>query len=816
LKNKNILKGLLAVAATGLFIFSLETARYKDFVNTERRQAERFAEMLWRHLELALLDYELRARGLTTAIELSGDISQARFSELAERFMKPNDTILNLAIVEDGTIVLVHPFADNRDLVGRDLRDLEEQWAVVERVQRTGEVAMQGPVELLQGAHGLLLRMPATAFATNSEPSISTKVISVVIDADAVFQTALDESRVPDDSAYAFLAALATTENGEVVGNAEVFSKNPVVSSLAMPGTSLQVAVAPALGWGAGYTIAWLADLGIILIAAAAGYVLYVLRRQRVERDKVQLQLNMAIETLPEGFVIYDADDRLVVCNKRYKEIYKESAPAMVPGARFEDILRFGLERGQYAEAVGREEEWLAERLSAHDSADSMIEQKLRDGRWLRIFERRMPDGGRVGVRVDVTELKRHQDELEASNANLREALAQRDRAEKRFADVAELSRDWVWELDREFRFTFLSESVLRGDVSFLLGKTRQEAFKDFPEVFERADWAWLEEKERAHEPYRDFIYQAYGATDGDKWIRISGVPIFDENGEFSGYRGVGSDITDLYNALREAEAASAAKTDFLNVMSHELRTPLTVVLGYNALLAKPDLLPSMKAFEKHMRDGEQTLASAVQPFEAVKHEVAKYACKIDVAGKHLLTLINDILDLAKIEAGKLKVEPENVDLDTVISSVTDQLSDQARRKSLRLNSESHGEIVVADEVRLRQILINLAGNALKFTDHGHVTIRAELQGEYVAISVEDSGRGIPEEKLEEIFEQFSQIDPSSTREKGGTGLGLSVSRQLVELQDGQLTVESAVGVGSVFTFTLPAARPDASGRIGS
>ena len=795
-----------------MFLYALETVRYQSFVNTERREAELFAEKLRRNLELDLLDFELRARGLTTAIDLNGDMGQDRFSLLADRFMKPDASILNLAVVVDGTIELVHPVEENRDLIGRSLRDDPVQWAVLERVQRTGEVAVQGPVDLLQGKRGLLVRMPVTAFASESAPSRTTQVVSVVIDAESVFEDALQQSTDRAASERPFQAALTGSEGGaETVGAAEVFSKQPVAVSFPVHGTRLNLAVAPRAGWGAGYTVAWLPDLGIILIVALAGYVVHVLRRQRAERDKVQLQLNTAIETLPDGFVFFDADDRLVVCNERYRELYKESAPAMVPGARFEDILRFGLERGQYAEAVGREEEWLAERLAAHNAPESTIEQKLEDGRWLRIFERRMPDGGRVGIRLDITELKRHQAELEASNANLREALAQRDRAERRFSDVAQLSRDWVWEMDKDFRFTFLSESVLRGDVSFLVGKTRQEAYQDFPEIFESADWEWLEQKERAHEPFRDFIYQAHGATEGDKWIRISGVPIFDENGDFAGYRGIGSDISDVYNALREAEAASAAKTEFLNVMSHELRTPLTVVLGYNALLAKPGLLPSVKAFDGQIKNGELSAESVAERLAAVETEVAKYAGKMEVAGRHLLTLINDILDLAKIEAGKLKVEPEDVALDTVIASVADQLSEQARKKSLDLKTETHGEIVFADEVRLRQILINLAGNALKFTDHGHVTIRSEPRGDEVAIHVVDSGRGIPAEKLEAIFDQFSQIDPSSTREKGGTGLGLSISRQLVEVQGGELTVESEVNSGSHFTFTLPAAKSSES-----
>ena len=421
-----------------------------------------------------------------------------------------------------------------------------------------------------------------------------------------------------------------------------------------------------------------------------------------------------------------------------------------------------------------------------------------------------MPDGSRVGVRVDITELKRHQADLEASNAELRDALARRDLAEKRFSNVAKLSRDWLWEMDKDLRFSYLSDSYLSNDIAYLLGKTRREAHQDHPQVFETADWDWLDQKQRAHEPFRDFIYQAIGATKDDKWIRTSGVPIFDENGEFAGYRGVGSDITVVYNAKRDAEAASAAKTEFLNVMTHELRTPLTVILGYNTLMAKPGYLPSIKALESDIKAGTLTPENAEQKLAPVKQEIAKFASKMDQSGRHLLSLINDILDLAKIEAGKLNIDPHAVEIAPVLDFVVDQLAETAHQKSLNLSIETGGGVVLADDLRLRQILINLVGNAVKFTDQGYVKIRTEQLGDQMVFHIEDSGCGIPEDKQATIFGKFDQVDSSGTRGKGGSGLGLSISQQLVELQGGKVTVQSELGVGSTFTFTLPALAQDA------
>lgn len=804
MNRANFFSGLAVAAAIGVFLILLETGRYNRFVTSERQKASLFAENLSERIEHELLDFVLRARGLTTAIELSGDIGQDRFSSLAERFIVQNTSILNLALVEHGIVTLVHPLNENRHLIGFDLRNNEYQWPVLERARQTGQITVQGPIQLLQGKTGFVVRTPVVTFGPDAEPSEVTRIVSVVVDANAVLEGDLLQ-QAADGGDHGLRVALTTAWTGaDTVGSPGVFDNDPVVAFVSAPGNTMKLGVVPDAGWATGYRIAWLPNLGIALAALIALAAMRALRQHRDERNKARQQLKMAIETLPDGFVLFDSEDRLVVCNEKYREIYRASAEALVPGARFEDILRVGLDKGQYARAVGREEEWLAERLAAHGEANSTIEQQLNDGRWLRIFERQTPDGGRVGVRVDITQLKRHQAELEASNASLREALAQRDLAEQRFSDVAQLSKDWFWEMDKDLRFTFLSDSYMSNDIAFVLGKTRREAYSGFPEVFESADWDWLEERERAREPYQDFIYRALGATADDKWIRTSGVPVFDENGAFAGYRGVGSDVSDVYNALRDAEAANAAKTEFLNVMTHELRTPLTVVLGYNALMAKPGLLPSVKALENMIRTGNLTPESAGHHIDLVKQEIAKFAGKMEMAGKHLLNLINDLLDLAKIEAGKLNIEPGVVELEPVIGFVADQLTETARKKSLDLKIETGGGVVLADEMRLRQILINLVGNALKFTEKGHVTIRTEQRGDQMVFHIEDSGCGIPKDKLGTIFEKFDQVDPSGTREKGGTGLGLSISKHLVDQQGGELTVTSEVGVGSTFTFTLP------------
>ena len=232
----------------------------------------------------------------------------------------------------------------------------------------------------------------------------------------------------------------------------------------------------------------------------------------------------------------------------------------------------------------------------------------------------------------------------------------------------------------------------------------------------------------------------------------------------------------------RELEKASRLKSEFLASMSHELRTPINAVLGYTSLL-REEIYGELTDKQKNGLD------------------------KINRASQHLLDLINDILDLSKMEAGKMPVYLEEVSLQHVLSELAEAVEPLVRDKDLEFIVRAPDDMptLFTDRTKVKQILLNLLSNAVKFTSTGHVTLQAEPNGaDRILITVEDTGIGIKQEDLEKIFDDFRQVDQSPTREYGGTGLGLSITRKLIALLDGQIEVESRYGEGSRFTIDMP------------
>jgi PAS domain S-box-containing protein len=288
-----------------------------------------------------------------------------------------------------------------------------------------------------------------------------------------------------------------------------------------------------------------------------------------------------------------------------------------------------------------------------------------------------------------------------------------------------------------------------------------------------------------------DYELTARSRNGTETVVSYNATTFYDRSRKLQGVFAAARDVTDrkrfeleLQQAKAIAESASRSKSDFLASMSHEIRTPMNAIMGIADLLAKTELSP----------------------------EQDKYVRIFRRAGDNLLNLINDILDLSKVEASQLELERTGFALNDHLEIVTEMVAARAEEKGLKLVCEIAPDVctdLIGDPTRLRQVLLNLLGNAIKFTQAGTVALRVTLETDLAVptalrFTVTDTGIGIPIEKLKQVFERFMQADTSTTRRFGGSGLGLTISKRLVELMGGRIWVESAVGSGSAFSFTVP------------
>jgi PAS domain S-box-containing protein len=379
--------------------------------------------------------------------------------------------------------------------------------------------------------------------------------------------------------------------------------------------------------------------------------------------------------------------------------------------------------------------------------------------------------------------------------------------SEKRYRELVEDLREAIFECDADGRLTFLNQawveilghaiedSLGHSLIDYLCAEDRPAELKTLFDAqtgndarekrelrFQHRNDAvvWLELSVRKSETGR-YVGSLYNITDR-KRAESERQAAFDLLEERVKERTIELSRAneELSRAKETAESATRAKSEFLAKMSHELRTPMNAIIGFTRLVMRrcKDLIPSKQ------------------------HENLE---KILISAQRLLALINDILDLSKVEAGRAEVHPREVTLEAVVDNCLRTVESTMNSEKVVLRKDlTAGLLLFTDEEKLHQILINLLSNAAKFTHEGSIVVSARSDGQRVAIAVIDSGIGIPTDATERIFEEFQQVDGSTTRHYGGTGLGLSISRNFARLLGGDITVESKLGTGSTFALTIP------------
>ncbi len=814
-----IIGALISLSLLAPFAWYISDRLTGGLLEEERAQIISEASQLRSEIEGKLTLALSLTRGLEAPYAIKGKLSPEEFTLFARELIFEIPYVRNIAVTEGTVFKYVYPLHGNSTILGMDYKDLESQWPKVKAGIDSRATIIDGPLTLLQGGIGLIQRTPVFRKSGGVSGEF-LGLVSIVINVDKLLAPA-DVTNMQ----VALRKSSTVKGTGTVFwGNPGLFdeNKNPVITTIKLPNDVWIMSVMPKEQWGSRVASqvfkTRLTVYGFLILAvisfAAAGYYEATRRQLNLAFQKGQAKYLGLLENAPDAMIFLDTDGNIFEANRKAHELldYREGT---LEGLSFEKFVSgFGPEAEQnlWQDMISRlqtspllEGEEIKVRSGTgilRDTEISMGYSGEGEGRHITVILR------------DVTDKRELQYQRNFAEEMLREAI---DTIPDGFAiydsnDRLFLFNEAYLEIYAESAPAIKTGATFREIVSYGLEKGQ------YPEAgktqLEREKW--LDGRLFKHRnPTSEAVVQQ---TAAGRWLKIT------ERLTSSGLIvGVRTDITDVkrtadelakkrdlletqtvelralakeyLDAKEKAEAATQAKSEFLAIISHELRTPMTGILGISDLLLSSSL----------------------------SDEQNKQLSQLRLSATDLLRLLNDILDFSKFEAGKLDLEIVDFDLKSIVDGVAELVDPAADAKGVDVSclfSPDTPELMLkGDGNRLRQIILNLTSNAIKFTNQGKVTIEVETQAleadkMQVEILVRDTGIGITPEQQKVLFKPFTQADNSTTRKYGGTGLGLSICKKLVEAMNGTISVNSVEGEGSEFKINLEMLKGDPQANL--
>lgn len=811
----------LSAATLSLFI-GLSVVWIADRNDVERAKAHALAEVV----DLAsrvqtTIDTALSSTYALGALVRQGGGVIDDFDEIAAQLMPFYPGVASLQTAPQGVVRQVYPLKGNEKAIGHDLLADPKRTKEAFLARDTGKLTVAGPFNLIQGGVGAVGRLPIFIKGADGEQDRFWGFTSALIRFPEVLQDVHFDKLTRLGYQYSLWRIHPDSQKIQVIASS-VPEGSLMVDALAhplhMPNGEWTLSIVPTDGWRntTRTSIYLLLATFVSILTGWLGKQMGELRlhrenlasqveeqtrqlRNEIEQNRLksaQLQkLSLAVEQSPSIVVITDIEGRIEYVNEAFVNKTGYSRDEVI--GKNPRLLQSGkTPAGNFSalwENLSHGRAWSGEFINRTKYGQEYTE-------WAIVAPIKKPDGSVshfVGVKEDITERKSMAAELDAYRLHLEELVQQRtyelQATEARASHILNSAADGLYGVNREGVITFInpaacsllghSEQTAIGQIAHNLFHHSRPDGTPYPLDSCRDHSAFANGDELRHDD------DVYWHADGHPIPVMVAIHPMAQDGQVTGAVVSFADISlqrasaaAREEAIRAVRSLAQAKSEFLANMSHEIRTPLNAITGMVHILRRSGL----------------------------NDQQADKLDKIEAASMHLLEVINAVLDISKIEAGKFQLEENAIDIDALINAVLSIVSESAMAKGLRLTTDTQPmpDGLLGDQTRLQQALINYVGNAIKFTQQGSITITTRLEeetsdGVLIRFSVMDTGIGIAPDAMSRLFSYFEQGDKSTTRQYGGTGLGLAITRKIAQVMGGEAGVSSEAGKGSTFWFTV-------------